>query len=348
MRNSCKLTHTLMALLALFVMSAVARAADPGTTYPPGAPVSDQKAGSVLIYNVYTSNIAAPNTSNTRVNITNTSSTTVANVHIFFLDGATCSIADSFICLTPNQTASFLASDVDPGTTGYIFAVATNDAGCPVNFNWLIGDAYVKFASGHAANLTAEAFSAVFGPALVTPPSGIGTVPGPLPGCTADSITAVLAFNDVQYNAAPRVLAASNIPSRGDGNDTKVIIDRIGGSLATGVGGIGSLFGLLYDDAENPLSFTFNAANCQFNQSLGTGTFPRTAPPFANFIPPGRSGWLKIYSLSDVAIVGSTINFNPNAGTASNAFNGGHNMHKLTLTTGASVTIPVFPSNCGF
>src|SRR5258705_646476 len=143
MRNSCKLTHTLMALLALFVMSAVARAADPGLTYPPASPVSDQKAGSVLMYNVYTSSISAPNSQNTRVNITNTSSTSVANVHIFFLDVATCSIADSFICLTPNQTASFLASDVDPGTTGYILAVATNDAGCPVNFNFLIGDAYV-------------------------------------------------------------------------------------------------------------------------------------------------------------------------------------------------------------
>jgi len=41
-------------------------------------------------------------------------------VHLFFVDGATCSIADSLVCLTPNQTASFLASDIDPGTTGYI------------------------------------------------------------------------------------------------------------------------------------------------------------------------------------------------------------------------------------
>jgi hypothetical protein len=336
MRNSCKLTHTLMALLALFVMSAVARAADPGFGIPNGSAVSDQKAGSVLIYNVYTSNIAAPNSSNTRVNVTNTSSTSVANVHIFFLDGASCSIADSYICLTPNQTASFLASDVDPGTTGYILAVATNDAGCPVNFNWLIGDAYVKFATGHAANLAAEAFAAV--PGIAAPAV-----------CDGASITALLSFNGTTgYNEAPRVLAASNIPSRGDGNDTLVIIDRVGGSFAVGAASIGQLFGILYDDAENPLSFTFPASNCQFRQSLGSGTFPRTAPPFGNFIPPGRSGWLKVYSQSDVAILGSTINFNPNAGTAANAFNGGHNMHKLTLTSTATVTIPVFPSNCGF
>jgi hypothetical protein len=264
MRNSCKLTHTLMALLALFVMSTVARAADPGLVYPAASPVSDQKAGSVLMYNVYTSSISAPNSQNTRVNVTNTSSTSVANVHIFFVDGATCSIADSYICLTPNQTASFLASDVDPGTTGYILAVATNDLGCPVNFNFLIGDAYVKFSSGHAANLTAEAFSAV---------NGAGVAPVT---CDGASITALLSFNDVAYNAAPRVIAASNIPSRADGNDTLIILNRLGGSLAVGSSTLGSIFGILYDDAENPLSFTFTAGVCQFRSSL-SNNFPRVA-----------------------------------------------------------------------
>jgi hypothetical protein len=325
-----------MALLALFVMSAVARAADPGLVYPPTSEVSDQKAGSVLMYNVYTSSISAPNSQNTRVNITNTSSTSVANVHIFFVDGATCSIADSYICLTPNQTASFLASDVDPGTTGYILAVVTDDFGCPISRNFLIGDAYVKFSSGHAANLTAEAFSALF--------------TGVLPGCDGNSVTVTLPFNGVVgagYNLAPRVIADDNIPSRADGNDTLLIINRLGGNLATGSSTLGAIFGILYDDAENPLSFTFNAGVCQFRSSL-SNNFPRTAPRFENFIPAGRSGWLKLYSQSDIAILGSAINFNPNAGTAANAFNGGHNLHKLTLTAAATVVIPVFPSNCGF
>jgi len=324
-----------MALLALFVMSAVARAADPGLVYPPTSEVSDQKAGSVLMYNVYTSSISAPNSQNTRVNITNTSPTSVANVHIFFVDGATCSIADSYICLTPNQTASFLASDVDPGTTGYILAVATDDFGCPISRNFLIGDAYVKFSSGHAANLTAEAFSALFN--------------GVLPGCDANSVTATLPFDGVVgsgYNLAPAVLADDNIPSRADGNDTLLIVNRFGGNLAIGASTLGTLFGILYDDAENPLSFNFTGS-CQFRSSL-SNNFPRVAPRFENFIPAGRSGWLKIYNLTAaIGISGAAINFNPNAGTAANAFNGGHNLHKLTLTT-ASYTLPVFPSNCGF
>jgi hypothetical protein len=332
MRNSCKLTHTLMALFALIVMSSAVMAADPGLPYPATSEVSDQKAGSVLVYNLYSSSVSAPNSQNSRVNITNTNPTSVANVHIFFVDGATCSIADSFICLTANQTASFLASDVDPGTTGYIVAIATNDTGCPVFFNWLIGDVYVKLASGHAANLGAEAFAAI----AATPSV-----------CDGASITAVLAFDGVNFNRAPRTIAVSNIPSRADGNDTLIIINRVGGSLATGAATIGSLFGLVFDDAENPLSFTFAAGVCQFRSSL-SNNFPRLAPRFEQFIPAGRSGWAKFFSLSDIGLLGASINFNPNAATAANAFNGGHNMHKLTLTASSLLTIPIFPSNCGF
>jgi hypothetical protein len=335
MRNSCKLTHTLMALFALMMMSVVGLAADPGVAYPTASPVSDQKAGSVLIYNLYSSSVSAPNSQNSRVNITNTSSTSVANVHIFFVDGATCSIADSYICLTQNQTASFLASDVDPGTTGWILAVVTDDFGCPIPFNWLIGDVYVKLSSGHAANLGAEAFNA----------RNFST---PLGACDGASITAILNFDDVNYDRAPRVVAVSNIPSRADANDTLIILNRIAGSLVTGSATLSSIFGIVYDDAENPLSFTFSSGACQFRSSL-SDNFPRLAPRFQQFIPAGRSGWAKFYSLGEnVALSGAVINFNPNAATAANAFNGGHNMHKLTLTISAQLTIPIFPSNCGF
>src|SRR5215471_16008067 len=61
-----------------------------------------------------------------------------------------------------NQKASFTTSDADPGTRGYIVAVAVDGlTGCPANFNFLIGDEYVKYASGHAANLGAEAIAAI-------------------------------------------------------------------------------------------------------------------------------------------------------------------------------------------
>lgn len=182
----------------------------PGAAYTAASAVSDQKTGSVLIYNVYTSS-SNPVQQNTRISLTNTDSARGIAVHLFFVDGSSCSVADSILCLTPNQTTSFLASDLDPGSTGYIVAVAVDATGCPTNFNFLAGDEYVKFSSGHAANLGAEAISALA---------------GGLAFCNTNSVTATLSFDGISYNPVPRVLAIDNLPSRADGNDTLLILNR--------------------------------------------------------------------------------------------------------------------------
>ena len=301
----------------------------PGLPLAAVSPMSDQKVGSVLIYNVYTSSID-PMRQNTRLSITNTEPTRPAFVHLFFVDGASCSVADSFLCLTPNQTATFLASDLDPGITGYAVAVATDATGCPINFNYLIGDEYVKFQSGHAANLGAEAISAIA---------------GGLPVCDTNSSTAALAFDGVSYNAIPHVLAADNLPSRADGNDTMLIVNRIGGNLGTGAGTLGTLFGLFYDDQEIGASFQFTPGACQFRSSI-SNAFPRIAPRFEQFVPAGRSGWFKLWEPGLFGISGALINFNANATASAGAFNQGHNLHTLTSTNTASYVIPVFPPNC--
>lgn len=326
MRTSRKLTQALLSLFALAMMSVAAMAADPGVAYPAASEVSDQKAGSVLFYNIYTSSASGSNTQNARISLTNTSSTSAAFVHLFFVAEG-CSVADSYICLTANQTASFLASDVDPGVKGYIVAVSVDFNGVPNVFNWLIGDEYVKFSSGHAANLGAEAFAA-----------------GAAPGYTPGAADAPLVFDGTTYNRVPRVLAVSNIPSRLDGNDTMIIVNRVAGSLITGASTLSTLFGLLYDDAESAYSFSIGGS-CQLMGSL-SDSFPRTVPRFTTVIPQGRSGWLKLYSTSDIGILGSVINFNANAGSQPGAFNGGRNMHKLTLSTTNTYTIPVFPPSC--
>ncbi|MBK9314002.1 MAG: hypothetical protein IPM55_07140 [Acidobacteria bacterium] len=327
MRTSLKLTNLVLAIFALAMMSMAALAADPGLPYPAGSEVSDQKAGSVLIYNFYSSSATASNTENTRINITNTNIYNAAFVHLFFVANS-CTVADAYICLTANQTASFLTSDFDPGFAGYIVAIATTHYGIPTDFNYLIGDEYVKLASGHAANLGAEAFSYIGGEVPVS----------------TDGTQAQVVFGGMgNYNAVPRVLALDNIPSRVDGNDTLVILNRTGGSLSVGASSIGSIFGLLYDDAENVLSFT-TSGGCQKRFSI-SNTEPRTVPRFETFIPSGRSGWMKLWAAANVGIIGAQINFNPNAAAQANAFNGGHNLHKLTLTSDAYV-IPVFPASC--
>ncbi|MCG3159818.1 MAG: hypothetical protein JMDDDDMK_00838 [Acidobacteria bacterium] len=333
MRTSHKLAQTMLALFTLLIMASAAFAADPGLAYPATSEVSDQKPGSVLFYNYYTSGATSGATQNTRINITNTNSATSVFVHLFFVAASNCSVADSYICLTGNQTASFLASDVDPGISGYIVAVASDGAlGCPASFNFLVGDEYIKTTTGHTANLAAESFSALYRGVLET--------------CNETSSTAALQFDGVSYNRVPRVLALSNIPSRADGNDTLIIVNRFGGNLAIGANTIGNLFGLLYDDAENAFSFSVNSSACQLVGSISS-TFPRTVPRVETIIPSGRSGWGKIYSVtSDVGLLGAMINRNENAEASANAFNGGHNLHKLTLSSSNTYTIPIFPPNC--
>ncbi|HMZ20536.1 MAG TPA: putative Ig domain-containing protein [Blastocatellia bacterium] len=324
--------------LSIFAFSASASvcavncvAAGPGLRLATTSPPSDVKAGSVLIYNLYTS-ATDPTQQNTRLSITNTDPSRQAFVHLFFVDGASCSVADGFLCLTPNQTTTFLASDLDPGTTGYIVAVAVDAAGCPTNFNFLIGDEFVKFQSGHAANLSALAVTAIA---------------GSVSACDANASTAQLNFDGVSYAAVPRALALDNLPSRADGNDTMLILNRIGGNLGTGAATLGSIFGILYDDAESSLSFSLTGG-CQLRGSL-TNNFPRTAPRLEQFIPAGRSGWMKLYSQSDataIGLTGAAINFNTNATANAAAFNQGHNLHALTTTGAMSYVVPVFPPNC--
>jgi subtilisin-like proprotein convertase family protein len=70
-------------------------AVGPGGILPATSEASDQKAGSVLIYNVYTSS-TDPTKQNTRINMTNVHQTRPAFVHLFFVAEG-CAIADSYM-----------------------------------------------------------------------------------------------------------------------------------------------------------------------------------------------------------------------------------------------------------
>jgi hypothetical protein len=327
MRSLHRVSSLLVFFAALLLLAATALGADPGDTYPPGNPISDQKPGSILIYNVYTSSPSGAASHNTKINITNTSSSTPTLVHLFFIDGATCSPADSMICLTQNQTVSFRASDLDPGVTGFLMAVAIDQNGWPVNHNFLVGDLYVKFVTGHAASLPAESIGARI-----------------LPPYNAMAFMATLRFDDVQYDRLPQVLSVSNFPSQADGNSTMVILNRLSGSLLTGVDKIGSLFGVLYNDRENAYSYHLSAIQCQARFTI-SDYWIRTAPRVSGVISAGRTGWTKLYSISGAPLLGAVINANLDTAFVPTAFASGRNLHILTRTN-SQILIPVFPGSC--
>lgn len=325
------------AIIWLVVCGGAAQGADPGTVPPSDTGFSDQKAGSVLVYTVYTSSATALGEQNTRINITNNSTASAAFIHLYYIVGATGNVGDAFICLTATQTASFLASDIDPGTTGYLVAVVVDGVnGCPMSFNSLTGDEYVKFASGHLGQLNAVALAAGF--------SGL------MPGCSASSVTATLVFNgsSTGYDQLPRVLVADKVLCPAESNNSLFFLMRLGGNFSLSLGGvsaIGALTGFLYDDAGNQYPFNLTTSSRLFQASL-SDSFPMTTPSLSAIVPPSRRGWMKIYSTADVGLLGAVINFNPNAVTIRAAFNGGQSLHALTLSTSNSIIVPVFPPSC--
>lgn len=320
---------TLLSLPSAFAF-AQTPAPDPGLPLPPAVVSSDEQPGAVLAFPIFTSLATAPQLQNTRFSLTNVDAERNLFVHLFFV-AETGAVADSFVCLRAQGTLIFLASDLDPGVTGYLLAVAVDAAGCPTNRNVLIGDEYVKLRSGHAANLGAEAFAA-------------------LPGwqaCASGAPAATINFDGVRYSMAARVVASNYIPSFADGNNTLFVFNRLGGDLRVRAATIGTFFGFLYDDAENAITFISEANSSQFRAFV----FPLLcAPPrqcfFRTFIPSERSGWTKMLTLTDTALFGAAINFNPNVGTQVKAFNQGSNFHRLTLTNAASITIPITPPSC--
>jgi hypothetical protein len=297
---------------------------------PATSPVTDQKAGSILIFNLYTSSSVDPVMANTRINITNSSNAGSVSLHLFFVSGDTCEVSDSFLCLTPDQTTSFLASDIDPGVTGFLIVMAVDEkVGCPIKFNVLIGDEYVRLDSGHAGNLGAESFAAIADPPCE---------------CSDAHVTATLALDGEHYNQAPRTLIADGLPSVADNNSTLLILNRVGGDLTTQVGVIGDFSGLLFDDLERGSSFVASGG-CQSRQLI-SNTFPRTASRFPQFVPSGHTGWMKLVSGDGIGMLGAALVLNPEKNSAAGAFSGGHNLHKASFTESATFKVPVFPSRC--
>ncbi len=311
-----------------------------------GQGVSDNKLGSVLFYHYYTSDVSG-GTVNTRLTITNTNPTLDVAVHLFFVDSTTCNIADSFICLTKNQTASFLASDIDPNVAGYIVAVAVDGEGRPASFNYLAGDELVVAPTGHRFALMATAAARRDG--LYVSPAN------------ADGTSATMYFNAAQYDYLPSTMVLDNFPSQvaGSGSsvgDTRLYVYTPMADLAAASAPSGSLFFLIRDDQENTYSGAINYS-CYLSSDKQRITSVRTVPNLNTVVPAGQSGWASFYASGNFSVRGNSAGTSyslrnlPLLGATATRlgnYTGGHNLRYGTLfNPGYSITLPLIPPPCG-
>lgn len=334
----------LFTVLAMMGGAAVAAGADPGLAIPASAEASDQRPGSLLIFNLVTSG-SSPASQDTRISLTNSSQTFAAFVRLFFVDGSTGAPSDTTVCLTADQTVSLKASEVMPGKTGYLIAVAINGVtGEPAEFNSLSGQAQVRMASGHTGTIPAVGYSKLTA-------TNVLSTDGTLAAVFFDGLT--LAGS---YSRAVRVLQVPDIPSPSDGNSTLVVVNRVGGNMTTSGASIGALYGVAYDDRENAYGFSTSVSRPQLVAEVGS-SFPVTTPDFSLVVPSGRTGWMKLYSQSDIGYSGTVLSKGSvttqkgggkNAGTTTTTFSlGASNMRALTASGAANLVIPVRPPTCG-
>ncbi len=295
---------------------------------------SDQKAGSFLAFPYYTSKSG----SDTRLTISNTGDKTVA-VHMYFLDSS-CNQADQIVCLTPNASQSFLASEYDPENTGYLLAVAVSDSlsnwgvepGCPVPYNGLIGNAFVNDGS-YNDTYGAEAFWA-HGSA-----ADIAT-------CNTTDWTATLKFNGScgigGYDYQPTQHVAE-IQSPNDSTGQKIIVAGLRGTVGGTINGAGQEgIGVAFNDGEKPGSYSSPfGIGCQRSFTIDTKT-PRVPGGLGSqaginnnaLIPSGRTGTLKWNTSGSVGLI-----LTPKLGT--NKWSGIRTLHKTLSTKENTLTIPI-------
>ncbi|MFN7930812.1 MAG: hypothetical protein U0Y68_23385 [Blastocatellia bacterium] len=325
MQTSHKLTRIFVALFTLIVLAAAAMAQT--TADPNGILVSDQKAGSVLVYPYYNSN--SQTKADTRATISNLSSTQTVAVHLFFLDKS-CSQADTFVCLTPNASIAMKASEFDPDQLGWILAVAVTNSGQPADgrANFLIGNAFVSDGD-YVGNYGAEAF-------------GVVRPAGSVRGFDNGDGTASFTID------APNALAVE-IQSPVDAPGQKIVTVGLKGNISTGAtSGAGQRgTGVVYNGNEKPFgSFSpFLPAGCR-SEAIISATTPRVPLGLANLIPAGQVGTLRIN-------VGGVNSSGVNDGGAvgllmtpkTAKWSGIRTLHKTSVIA-SKLTIPVFNPMC--
>lgn len=291
------------------------------------ASIGDQKPGSVLFFNRYTSSASNPSRENTKLNLTNTSAVSSVFVRLFLVNAATCEVNDLDVCLSAQQTLSFQMSDIDPGIRGYIVAVATNAQGEPIQFNWLIGNVVVKQSAGNIGGSFTSVLSAL---AIAKRKDGI--VPN-------NNGLAEMIFDDVNYDRLPGQIAFESVPSQANqSNSTTLSLFRPIPTLAGGAANTSIQLTAWGKNDQNQVVTTNGTVAVSCYSDFVVSALRLTPTTVAQLLPAGSTGWFAASSTDTLPLFGAQLN--------SGEFNSGNNARALSFSTEYKIRVPVSPVVC--
>lgn len=289
--------------------------------------IGDQKPGSVLFFNRYTSSASNMLREDSTLNLTNTNPAAPAYVRLFLVAGATCQTTELQLCLAAQQTVSLLMSDLDPGVRGYAIAIATNLQGEPVQFNWLTGNVILRQP---AANISGPYNSVLGAVAIAKRKEGtVANVNG----------LAEMIFDDVIYDRLPGQIAFDSVPSQVSATNATLLsvyrplADLSGSVSSTSV----QITGLGQNSEGQVISSTGNLSSACYSD-VTMGTFRLQPTPINQLLPPGATAWFTASSNDLLPLMGAQFN--------SGEFNSGSNARPLSFTAEFKIRIPVLPVTC--
>jgi hypothetical protein len=288
--------------------------------------IGDQKPGSVLFFNRFTSSASNSLRENTLLSLTNTNVAASTFVRLFLISNASCEINELTLCLGAQQTTSVLLSDVDPGVTGYLIAIATDGSGRPHNFNWLIGQAVIKQPTATGAA------TAVLG-AYTVAKRREGAL-----SADGNNLTEMI-FDDLNYDRLPAQLAFDSVPSQVSGaNTTQLSLFRPLPNLAGGLANATvQITGAGRDSQNQSVTTSGNISlNCFAQPTVASLRLSPTN--VTNLIPPGTTAWF----------TASTVDLQPLLGVLLNTgeYNSGTVARALSYSAEYRIKVPVMTLAC--
>ncbi|NBO67028.1 MAG: hypothetical protein EBU88_19650, partial [Acidobacteria bacterium] len=125
-------------------------------------------------------------------------------------------------------------------------------------------------------------------------------------------------------------LALSHLPAPAEGAESILIVDRVEGSLVTGMRTVGDIQGVVYSDLESAHSFVSSSTRRQWRLQVNDRS-PRVTPRLSVIIPATRAGWMRIAPIDGGAIVAILLSRNGQ----------GRTLHSLDRATEAVVEFPL-------